>query len=132
MRGFNVRDFIERNNVDEDLIHAINGTELLTVLVPEFTKIVKEAIGGWHHVQGNTKTGDIDIIVCKEKFYPGNFGSQSVGSVRVNSHEATLTCYGLAEAEEFEMQDPNCFTKLEEWCKKLADKNPWERRSWKF
>lgn len=111
----------------EELTHIINGTDMLPMLVPEITQLLKEQMGGWYHIAPDSTSGEINITVCKEKFYAGDIGSKGVGYVIVNSKTAQLTCTGVGRKSlVLELADPACFDKMGEWCKKLQGKNPWK------
>lgn len=112
---------------NEELIHAINDTDLIPALVPEIVSILKKALGGWYHVYGNTATGQMLIHVDREKYEPGRNGGMQIATVDLDTHKATLTCYGVGnKGVKLELESPDCWQELEAWCKRLQEKkNPW-------
>jgi hypothetical protein len=104
----------------------INDTDMFPMLVSEITQLLKEQMGGWYHIRPDNTSGEIEIIVCKEKFYTDDIGSREVGRVIINSKTAQLTCSGVGRPLVLELTDPACFDKMHEWCQKLQRKNPWK------
>lgn len=113
---------------NEDLIHAINGTDLIPALIPEIDIIIKDHLKGWYHTIPDTAAGTIDIVCCKEKFYPEDHGSRHVGSLKLDTKNASITCYGPGpRGDTLDLSDPQCFDKLKAWLDKVRKKNPWLR-----
>lgn len=109
-----------RRNEFEDFLDLVNNSGIRSEVVRGLVEIIRENIKPLFHVAPIIKNGTI-AVYCPKPNDPNTVQVMAYVSVTCNN-EAMISCWSVFpvnHAQDFHLDDPECFTKVCEWLNDL-------------